>query len=158
METIAAYALDMSEFLNESELTERRAFIETFVKEIVVMPGDALLRYTVPMPDDSLIPGRATEKVALNGSVLSTVHDGGPTRTELSLSHKADISRGSMFCIPSFDEMTNLTSYFNHAIPAYAGIQTVSHLGGLDIGKKGTIRRFQNFICGWLALHYPRTV
>ena len=29
------------------------------------------------MPDDSLIPGRATEKVALNGSVLSTVHDGG---------------------------------------------------------------------------------
>ena len=35
--TIAAYAQDMSEFLNESELTERRAFIETFVKEIVVM-------------------------------------------------------------------------------------------------------------------------
>ncbi len=32
-----------------------------------------------------------------------------------------------MFCIPSFDEMTNLTSYFNHVIPAYAGIQTVSH-------------------------------
>ena len=36
-------------FLNESELTERRAFIETFVKEIVVMPGDALLRYTIPI-------------------------------------------------------------------------------------------------------------
>ena len=47
--TIAAYAQDMSEFLNESELTERRAFIETFVKEIVVMPGDALLRYTIPI-------------------------------------------------------------------------------------------------------------
>ena len=45
------------------------------------MPGDALMRYTVPMPDDSLIPGRATEKVALNGSVLSTVHDGGRYRT-----------------------------------------------------------------------------
>ena len=39
---------------------------------------EAEIRYTVPMPDDSLIPGRATEKVALNGSVLSTVHDGGP--------------------------------------------------------------------------------
>ena len=38
VETITAYALDMSEFLNESELTERRAFIESFVKEIVVMP------------------------------------------------------------------------------------------------------------------------
>ena len=47
--TIAAYAQDMSEFLNESESTERRAFIETFVKEIVVMPGDALLRYTIPI-------------------------------------------------------------------------------------------------------------
>ena len=74
MNTIAAYAQDMSEFLNESELTERRAFIETFVKEIVVMPGDALLRYTVPMPDDSFLAGRATEKVALDASVLSTVH------------------------------------------------------------------------------------
>ena len=81
VETITAYAKDMRDFLNESELTERRAFIETFVKEIVVMPGDALMRYTVPMPDDSLIPGRAAEKVALNGSVLSTVKNGGPTCT-----------------------------------------------------------------------------
>ena len=83
MKTITAYAQDMSEFLNESELTERRAFIESFVKEIVVMPGNALMRYTVPMPDDSLIPGRVAEKVALNGSVLSTVQNGGPARTEL---------------------------------------------------------------------------
>ena len=67
----------------ESELTERRAFIQSFIKEIVVVPGDALLRYTVPMPDDSLIPGRAAEKVALNGSVLSTLPDGGPKGTEL---------------------------------------------------------------------------
>ena len=65
---------------NESELTERRAFIETFVKEIVVMPGDALLRYTIPMPDDSPIPGRNAEDIALNGSVLSTVKNGGPSR------------------------------------------------------------------------------
>ena len=88
METISAHAQDMSEFLNESELTERRAFIETFVKEIVVMPGDALLRYTIPMPDDSPIPGRNAEDIALNGSVLSTVKNGGPawTRTrDLSL-------------------------------------------------------------------------
>ena len=51
-------------------MTERRAFVETFVKEIVVMPGNALMRYTVPMPDDSRIPGRNAEEVALNGSVL----------------------------------------------------------------------------------------
>ena len=84
VETITAYAKDMRDFLNESELTERRAFIESFVKEIVVMPGDALMRYTVPMPDDSLIPGRAAEKVALNGSVLSTVKNGGLRCTETS--------------------------------------------------------------------------
>lgn len=30
LETITAYALDLSMFLNESELTERRAFIESF--------------------------------------------------------------------------------------------------------------------------------
>ncbi|MCY4528207.1 MAG: recombinase family protein [Chloroflexi bacterium] len=48
VETITAYAQDMSEFLNESELTERRAFIESFVKEIVVQPGNALLRYSIP--------------------------------------------------------------------------------------------------------------
>ena len=29
VKTITAYAQDMSEFLNESELTERRAFIES---------------------------------------------------------------------------------------------------------------------------------
>ena len=42
------------------------------------MPGDALMRYTVPMPNDSPIPGRNAEEMALNGSVLSTVEDGGP--------------------------------------------------------------------------------
>ena len=43
--TITANAEDMSEFLNESELTERRAFIESFFKEIVVSPGNAVVRY-----------------------------------------------------------------------------------------------------------------
>jgi len=78
VEPIAAYAQEMSEFLMGSELTERRAFIETFVKEIVVVPGDALMRYTIPMPVDSRIPGGNTEKMALDGSVLSTVKNGGP--------------------------------------------------------------------------------
>ena len=81
--TISAYAQEMRDFLVESELTERRAFIESFVKEIVVTPDNALMRYTVPMPDDSLIPGRATEKVALDGAVLTSVKSGGPDKTEL---------------------------------------------------------------------------
>ena len=46
---IAAYTREMDDFLDRSELTERRAFIESFVREVVVMPGAALLRYTIPI-------------------------------------------------------------------------------------------------------------
>ena len=41
------------------------------------MPGNAVVRYTIPMADDSPIPGRDAEEMALNGSVLSTVKFGG---------------------------------------------------------------------------------
>ena len=68
----AIITTDMSEFLNQSKMTERRAFVETFLKQIVVTPGSALLRYTIFMPDDSRIPGRSAEEMALDGSVLST--------------------------------------------------------------------------------------
>ena len=44
VEIIAADAQDLRTSLNESELTERRAFIQGFVKEIIVRPGNALLR------------------------------------------------------------------------------------------------------------------
>ena len=74
--TIATYAQDMSRFLKKSGLTERRTFIESFVKEIEVTPDNALMRYTVPMPDDSLVPGRVTEEVALPDTVLSTIQFG----------------------------------------------------------------------------------
>ena len=83
VETIAAYCQDLSRYLNESELTERRAFIESFVKEIVVQPGGAVVRYTIPMPEDSPIGGRDTEEVTLDDPVLSTVKLGGPAKTEL---------------------------------------------------------------------------
>ena len=69
---ITAYAKEMRDFLHESEPTERRTFIKSLVKEIVVMPGDALLRYAIPMPNDSRIPGRKAEETALDGSVLSS--------------------------------------------------------------------------------------
>ena len=77
VETITAYCQDLSKYLNESELTERRAFIESFVKEIVVQPGGAVVRYTIPMPEDSPIGGRDSEEVALHSPVLSTVKSGG---------------------------------------------------------------------------------
>ena len=66
VKTISAYAQDMREFLNESELPERRAFIETFVKEIVVMPGNAVVRYTIPISQSTqetelLLGGRSED-------------------------------------------------------------------------------------------------
>ena len=78
--TIEAYAKEMRDFLTQSELTERKAFIRSFVKEIVVIPGDALIRYTVPMPNDSLIPGKTIEKMTLNDPVLVSVHQGPPRK------------------------------------------------------------------------------
>ena len=64
--TIAAYAQDMSAFLKESELTERRTFIESFVKEVIVMPDNALMRYTIPISQSTqktelLLGGRPEE-------------------------------------------------------------------------------------------------
>ncbi len=77
VKTITSYAEDMSDFLKTSELTESRAFIESFVKEIVVSPGNAVVRYTIPMPDNSRIPGMDAEELALHAPVLSTVKSGG---------------------------------------------------------------------------------
>ena len=77
------YAQEMSEFLATSELTESKAFIRSFVKEIAVAPGAATIRYTIPMPEDSPLRGRDIEEVALGDPVLSTVKSGGPTRTVL---------------------------------------------------------------------------
>ena len=47
-----ALAQDTGEFLKASELSERKAFAETFVREIAGMPGKAVIRYNVPIPDD----------------------------------------------------------------------------------------------------------
>ena len=82
LETVAAFAQDMSEFLKESELTERRAFIKSFVKEIVVSPGQAKVRYTIPMPPDSRIAGMDAEQMAIPAPVLSSVNSGGLPLTE----------------------------------------------------------------------------
>ena len=78
-EEIKGYVADFREFLQEGTFPERKALIRNFVEGIEVTGDEAVLTYTVPMPDDSLIPGSVAEKVALNGSVLSTVQNGGPS-------------------------------------------------------------------------------
>ena len=84
VETIASYARDMSGFLMASDLSETRFFIRSFVKEIGVRNGSAIIRYTIPMPRDSRTPGRNMEEVALTSLVLRSVNDGGTYLTERS--------------------------------------------------------------------------
>ena len=46
--TITAHAQEMGIFFIGSELTESKAFIRSFVKEIAVKPGRETIRYTIP--------------------------------------------------------------------------------------------------------------
>ena len=82
-DTIAAFAEEMSEFLKTSELTETRAFVKSFVKEVLVKPGRAAVIYSLPMPDDSPIGEADTAELALGGRVIASGRSGGPgwTRT-----------------------------------------------------------------------------
>ena len=92
VDTIASYAQDMSDFLMTSEITESRAFIKSFVKEIKVKPGKATVYYTLPTPPDSPIGGGDAAEVALHGPVVrSSVHVGGPsgiTATKLPVHYR----------------------------------------------------------------------
>ena len=76
-DTIAAFAADMSEYLRTSELTETRAFIQSFVKEIQVSPGNASIIYTIPMPEDSPIGASDSTELALNERVMNTIRVSG---------------------------------------------------------------------------------
>ena len=80
-DTIAAFAAEMSEFLKTSELTETKAFVHSFVKEVVVKPGRAAIVYSIPTPEDSPIGGADAAEIALNGRVMNSVRHGGPTCT-----------------------------------------------------------------------------
>ena len=108
VETVTAFARDMSDFLMESEFTETKAFIRSFVKEIAITPGRATIRYTIPMPCDSRIPGMDSEEVPLPNPVLRLVNGGGAegirtpdlrcARAALSqLSYSPTLLRGSEY-------------------------------------------------------------
>ena len=77
-DTIAA---EMSDFLKTSELTETKAFVGSFVKEVVVKPGRAAILYSIPTPDDSPMGGADAAEIALNGRVMNSVRHGGDRGT-----------------------------------------------------------------------------
>ena len=82
-DTIATFAEEMGEFLATSELTETKAFVNSFVKEIQVKPGRAAIIYSIPTPEDSPMGGADSAEVALKGGVRKSVRHGGAggTRT-----------------------------------------------------------------------------
>ena len=72
-DVIARFAEEMSEFLRESEVTETKSFIRSFVKRIVIRPGRAVIHYTIPTPQDSPLQGADAADVELGEGVRSTV-------------------------------------------------------------------------------------
>jgi len=56
LETISYYIDDLHDLLKEGSLTERRAFIKSFIKEVRVIDGDAILSYSIPiLPEKAAI-------------------------------------------------------------------------------------------------------
>ena len=74
-EEIKGYVADFREFLQEGTFPERKALIRNFVEGIEVTGDEAVLTYTVPMPNDGVTSESA--------SVLDFVQSGPPTCTEL---------------------------------------------------------------------------
>ena len=52
-EEVRKYVEDLHQFIDSNELTERRSFIKSFVKEIKVMGTEGRIRYTFPIPPDN---------------------------------------------------------------------------------------------------------
>jgi site-specific DNA recombinase len=72
-EVVRKYVEDLRQFIDSSDLTERRVFIKSFVKEIKVMGDEGRIKYTFPIPPDN------HEEEGLG--VLPTVRYGGRYRT-----------------------------------------------------------------------------
>ncbi len=73
LKTVKGYVNDLRDTLDDGPLSDRRAFIRSFVKEIIVTQQEIQLNYTLPLLPDGLIE----EKVG----VLPTVQYGGRYRT-----------------------------------------------------------------------------
>jgi len=78
---IKGYVADFRALFQDGTFPERKALIRNFVQGIEIVEDEAVLTYTIPMPDDSRIPGMDVEEVALRVPVLSNIHDGGPDLT-----------------------------------------------------------------------------
>ena len=65
VEAIVADPRELNDLLSKSEPSERRAFVEAFVEQIVTGPGQVKVHYTMPTPEDSRTAGMQSEEVAI---------------------------------------------------------------------------------------------
>ena len=70
METVKSYVEDLRNLLEDSQLTERKSFIKSFVREVRVTGTEVLLSYNIP-----LSAGSASQETLV---VPPIVHYGGP--------------------------------------------------------------------------------
>ena len=74
---VQRYARDLRSLLEDSDYTERKAFLRSFVKRIVVDQEEVTVHYKLPLPPD----GKSKDKIA----VLPIDTFGGPFGTVLEL-------------------------------------------------------------------------
>ena len=86
-ETVGAYVTDLRNLLEESEVAQRKAFLRSFVKKIVVEKEKAKLYYNLPVPPD----GRKVETVGV--LPIDTPSGAEGTRTPDPLLAKEMLSR-----------------------------------------------------------------
>ena len=69
MEAVTRCVEDLRDLLEESELTERKAFVRSFVREVRVIGNEVLLTYTMPFPPEKISEERT--------GILYSVHPSG---------------------------------------------------------------------------------
>ena len=67
--TVKSYTRDLKSLLVESDITERKAFLRSFIKRIEINKDEAIARYHLPLPSD--------ENRKVSAGVLPIVTHGG---------------------------------------------------------------------------------
>jgi len=100
-ETIPEYVLDLRSLLSRGSLTERKAFIKSFVKEVQVTGKQVVLSYSIPASQK----GISREEV----SVPPIAHNGGRwgTRTSDLLRDMSPMSYHYQMSITQSDVLLN---------------------------------------------------
>ena len=146
-DTIATFAEEMGEFLATSELTETKAFVHSFVKEIQVKPGRAAIIYAIPMPEDSPMGGADSAEIALKGGVRKSGRDGGldwtKSRTEADSRRTPSLGMGTVYVSVASSPSTSMPStklrmsaFFSGSVPSFrksrksATYRTISSVSG----------------------------